>query len=141
MGTIYSAYDIRGRLDETFTVEFVWTIGKAFAEWLGEPGVVAIVRSANGDQSVVHALTEGLSLQGRDILDGGEGDESALRSVMGNQKAAGILVSHDDIQATEIITLFDNSGTQLTEAALNEVKELAESGNFLPAPQKGKQLN
>jgi phosphomannomutase len=42
MGNTFSAYDIRGRIEESLTVEYTWTVGKAFADWLPEQGSVVV---------------------------------------------------------------------------------------------------
>jgi phosphomannomutase len=139
MGTIFSAYDIRGRVDETLTVEYVWTVGKAFAEWLPQDGNVVLVKGQSVNQATTHAFVEGVLLQGRNVIDCGTGGEQAVvGGIDDNQAAGGVLVNHDDLQNIEIITLFDENGSTVTaEVGLTAIGELVESGNFLPAAQKG----
>ena len=139
MGTIFSTNDIRGRIDESLTVEYAWTIGKAFAEWLPEDGVVVAVKSADANGPIAHALTEGVLLQGRDIVDAGRGDQlTIVNAIRDNQAAGGYMVSHDGLENMGIITLFDHQGVAVTaERGLMDVEELIEAGNFLPAAEKG----
>ncbi len=139
MGTIFSAYDIRGRVGDSLTTEYVWTVGKAFAEWLPEEGSVVIVKGAGANDTTAHALTEGLLLQGRDVIDGGQGDQQAVTGAIGDSQAAGgVLINHDELQDLEIITLFDARGVVVTaDAGLASIEELITAGNFVPAAEKG----
>lgn len=139
MGTIFSAYDIRGRAGQSLTVEYAWTVGKAFAEWLPEGGDVVVVKGAGADESLTHALTEGLLLQGRNVIDAGEGDQqTATDTIRDAQASGGVIIAHDALQDIEIISLIDAAGVMVTEdRGLSEVEQLIEAGNFLPASEKG----
>ncbi len=139
MGTIFSAYDIRGHADDTLTVEHAWTVGKAFSEWLPEQGDVVVIKTANANKEIAHGFTEGILLQGRSVIDGGEGDQQAVVSAINeNHSIGGALVGHDDIQNLEVIALFDSHGGVITDASgLPALHQLVDSGNFLPAPEKG----
>lgn len=139
MGTIFSAYDIRGRADDALSVEYAWTAGKAVAEYLPDEGSVAVIKAADVNTEVAHAFVEGILLQGRDVVDCGQGDEQAVIAAITDKKAAGgALISHDGVQNLEIIALYDASGASITEAnGLTAISELVDSGNFLPAPAKG----
>lgn len=143
MGTVFSAYDIRGRVDDTLTVEYAWTVGKAFSEWLPEEGCVVVVKNNPSNDDIAHGLTEGIRLQGRDVVDGGVGDAQSVVNLINEKNAVGgALISHDDIQNIEMIALFAEQGRVITaEAGLIEINQLVESGNFLPAPEKGKILS
>lgn len=140
MGTIFSAYDIRGRAGESLTVEYSWNVGKAFAEWLPEEGSVVIAKSVTADASIVHALIEGLQLQGRNVIDTGEGDQqTVMTALFGDQSTAGgIAITHDDAQNIEVISLYDAQGVAVTaDQGLTDIEALIESGNFVPAAEKG----
>jgi phosphomannomutase len=138
MSTIFSAYDIRGRAGDTLTNEQAWNVGKAFAEWLPYEGAVIVFKTAGANQDIAHALIEGVLLQGRDVINGGEGDGQAVIATLNEKKAvAGISVDHSEA-GFDIITLFDISGATITDKnGLTEISNLAESGNLLPAPEKG----
>ena len=140
MGTIFSTDDIRGRLGDGVTVEYAWNIGKAFSEWLPDQGTIAIVRSENANQEIIHALIEGMLLQGRDVVDARVGGRDKVADVQYSATPLGIvLVGHDDAQDIETIALFDESGVIVpADNGLDDIKNSAESGNFLPAVEKGK---
>ena len=139
MGTIFSAYDIRGRVGQTMTVEYAWTVGKAFAEWLNDEDEIVIVKSADADESIVHALTEGLLLQGRDVIDASEGDQQKVTEVIRDSRAAGgVVITHDTLQDIAIITLFDAQGVVVSaDRGLETIEQMIDAGNFVPASKKG----
>lgn len=140
MGTIFSTDDIRGRLDDGVTVEYAWNVGKAFSEWLPDQGTIAVVRLESANQEIVHAFIEGMLLQGRDVIDAGVGGHDKVADVQYAASPLGIvLIGHDDAQNIETIALYDESGVIIAaDNGLDDIKTSAESGNFLPAAQKGK---
>ena len=139
MNTIFSAYDIRGRAGDTLSTEQAWNVGKAFAEWLSDDGVVAVAQTSSADNAIIHDIVEGLLLQGRNVIDMGESDEQTAVGLLIDKKAIGaILVSHDDTDNLEVITMFDANGVNVTdENGLIEISQLVESGNLVPADEKG----
>ena len=142
MGTIFSAYDIRGRLGETLTTEYAWTVGRAFAEWLPTEGTIVLATSVGADAKTAHAVVEGILLQGRGVIGAGEGDEQAVKgTIIDTHAAGGVLIAHDDTQNIEIITLFDANGVTVTlEQGLDTIEELITAGNFVPAAEKGETI-
>ncbi len=137
MGNIFSATDIRGYVGQSFTTEYVWSVGKAFAEWLPEEGLVA-VQAAAGD-TMAHALIEGLLLQGRDVLRI-EGSDQAdiIAAITDNKAAGGASVQYEATQNLAVVTLFDQQGVPVVgDTGLSDVAQLTEAGNFVPAPEKG----
>ncbi len=139
MGTIFSSTDIRGRLGEEGTTEYIWNAGKAFAEWLPEVGDVVVVKSQVADAGTTHAFIEGLLLQGRTVVDAGEGNQSdAVNAVRDARAAGGVLIDGDTAQNLVVVTLLDANASIVTaETGLNDINQLVDSGNFLPAAEKG----
>lgn len=137
MGNIFSDTDIRGSLGESLTTEYIWSVGKAFAEWLPDEGPVA-VQAAAGD-TVAHALIEGLLLQGRDVLQVADADPTVLTvAITDNKAAGGVSVQYEATQNLAVMTLFDRQGVAIVSSAgLADISQLAEAGNFVPAPVKG----
>lgn len=145
MGTVFSAYDIRGNANDTLTVEYAWTVGKAFSEWLPEQGDVVVFKSQNANGDIAHGFVEGLLLQGRSVIDGGYGDQNAvITAIHDHQSVGGVLISHGDAESIEVIALFGGDGSTIDQSkGLADIQQLVDSGNFLPAPEKGhiKSLN
>ncbi len=136
---MFSSYDIRGRLGESLTNEYVWNVGKALADWLPLDGAVVVVSKSNANAVVIKALIEGLRLQGRNVIDGGQGDEQTLVQISAaSRTAGGVLVSHDDLQNVEAISLFqDNAAAINIDNGLQDIAALVDAGNFVPAAVKG----
>ncbi len=139
MATIFSSTDIRGNVGESLTTEYVWNVGKAFAEWLSEKGDVVIAQSESADKGTVHALIEGILLQGRSVINAGVGDQNTIISTIVDKKAAGgALVEYEQVQNLAVITFFDGRGVAVMDSTgLNEINQLTDAANFLPAPEKG----
>lgn len=139
MSSMFSGFDIRGRFGETLTIEYVWNVGKALADWLPEDGSIVVLSSPNANPQVVKAIIEGLRLQGRPVVDGGQGDRAALVHIAGDTQAAGgVLVGHDDLENLETIELYQETIAPITsDSGLSEIAALIEAGNFVPAATKG----
>ena len=139
MSIVFSTQDIRGKLGESLTPEYLWNVGKAFAEWLSEEGLVVVVRDEAVVSAATHPLIEGLLLQGRTVVDAGVGDWQVVVNTMSDRTAVGgVAVTHDAIQGNEIITLFGPQGVAITaDSGLVQIGQLVEAGNFEPAAQKG----
>ena len=139
MSTIFSDYDIRGRIEDSMSREFVWNVGKALAEWLPQDGTVAVVSADGASDVIIKSLIEGLRLQGRHVIDGGVGDQQTLSQInIGSKTAGGVLLSHDTLQNVEVIALYQENDSLITmDTGLQQIIELAESGNFVPAAIKG----
>jgi hypothetical protein len=59
-------------------------------------------------------------------------------AVADKQAVGGAIVSHDGIQNHEVIAFYDAHGTLIgAEEGLSTISEMADSGNFLPAANKG----
>ena len=135
----FTAYDIRGKMKEGVSLDVAWNIGKALADWLSTYGVVAIVRGEGANETLVRALTEGLRLQGRDVLDTGVGTKEALlERIKADGLSGGIYVAHDTQDDLCVIELFDEKAQAIVaDNGLNMIAELVHAGNFVPAATKG----
>ena len=138
MGNIFSSTDIRGYVGESLTTEYVWNVGKAFADWLTDAGDIVVVKAAVSDESTAHALTEGILLQGRSVI-ATDGDQAKLLSlIIDNNAAGGVLIEYENVQNLAVISLYDRRGVSVTDSTgLQEISQLVDSASFLPAPEKG----
>lgn len=143
MNTIFSAYDVRGHIDDTLTPGHAWTVGRALSEYLPDEGCVAMAWTADANQNIVRGFAEGVLLMGRDVFDCGQGEMQNVVSAIREQGAAGgALISHDGAQNMEIITIYDASGVTITEAnGLISFSKLVDTCNFLPPAKKGTLLH
>lgn len=127
--------DFRSAPGVELGIEHAWNIGKAVADWLNNPGQVAVAADARQER-LCRAAVEGLLLQGRDVLEIGEADISLAIQKM--NLAGGIKVGFDETDQTPTIAVFDASGRQVdSEHGLRQIHALVVAGNFLPAAKKG----
>lgn len=138
MGTIFSSTDIRGYVGQSLTTEYVWNVGKAFADWLPEEGDVVVVQTDSADEGTAHALIEGILLEGRSVV-ATKGDQTKLITTIVDKKAVGgALIEYEKVQNLAVITLFDERGVAIMDSGgLSEISQLVDAANFLPAPTKG----
>ena len=139
MGNIFSSTDIRGSVGQSLTTEYVWNVGKAFAEWLPEKGPVVVIQSESADEGTTHALVEGLLLQGRTVLRADNADQTKVITTIVDKKAAGgAFIEYEKVQNLAVITLFDERGIAIMDSTgLADINQSVEAGNFLPALAKG----
>lgn len=137
--SMFSGFDIRGRLGDTLTKEYVWNVGKALADWLPTDGRVVVMAGENANPDVIEALIEGVRLQGRPVINAGQGSRAVLVHLSGTTEAAGgVLITHDDLENLEILELYQGNMTPITnDNGLSEIAALIEAGNFVPSASKG----
>jgi len=98
-GSIFKAYDVRGKVGTELTPEVATKIGKAFGAWLPQSGPVAVGRDMRPDSGqLADGMIEGLRSQGRDVWDIGEVTSDMIYFATGDNKLAGgvmITASHN----------------------------------------------
>ena len=135
----FTAYDIRGKIQEGVSLEVAWNIGKALADELATYGKIAILRGDGAAEVLVGAIEEGLRLQGRDVVDHGHGDKVQLAKLINDfGYSGGVFISHDIEQDVCVIELYQEKGQLIVaENGLKDIAELVHAGNFVPAAKKG----
>jgi len=97
--SIFKAYDIRGKVGSELTPEFSKNLGKAFADWLPSTGAVAVGRDMRPDSAeLAEALIDGLTTQGRNVIDIGLVTSDMSYFAVGKYNLAGsamITASHN----------------------------------------------
>jgi hypothetical protein len=135
---LFGTYDIRGSESDGLTIECAWNIGKAMADWLPQDGQVAVVYVPT-QKHLAAAIVEGLRLQGRDVIDGGNGDATSVKAyIRTSALAGGVVVGYDDTQKVATIELYRDEAVRIDqEGGLKELCESVGTGNFVPALEKG----
>jgi hypothetical protein len=135
---LISAYDIRGTEETGLTVECAWNVGKALADWLPTIGKVVVVYLPSG-QGLARGVIEGLRLQGRDVVDGGNGDkEKAIAYVMTAGLSGAVVIGYDDLEHVNTVELYQEKAKLIdVDGGLKQIRELVLAGNFVPAAVKG----
>lgn len=135
---LLSAYDIRGTEASGLTVECAWNVGKALADWLPTMGNVVVVYHPD-QKHLADAVVEGLRLQGRTVIDGGNGDKESAKSRITTAGLSGAaVIGYDELEKVITIELYREEAKLIDgESGLKEILELVQAGNFVPAATKG----
>lgn len=135
---LISAYDIRGTKETGLTVECAWNAGKALADWLPEGGKV-VVAYAPDQEMTARGVLEGLRLQGRNVVDAGNGSKEFVTSyVVTGVLAGAVIVGFDELEKVTTIEFYQEGAKLIdSESGLKEIRELVQAGNFVPSVVKG----
>jgi phosphomannomutase len=135
---LISGYDIRGTEETGLTVECAWNIGKALADWLPTAGSV-VVMYLSTQQEIARAVVEGIRLQGRNVVDGGNGSKDTAKTYITTAGLSGaVTVGFDELEKVTTIELYQQDARLIdSESGLKEIRELVQAGNFVPAAIKG----
>jgi phosphomannomutase len=141
LSTIFKAYDIRGRVGSELTPEVTETVGKAFANWLPESGVVAVGRDMRPDsKQLADGIIRGLRAQGRDVWDIGEVTSDMIYFAVGDNHLAGgamVTASHNPGEYNGIKLCREQAKPVGEESGLFEVRDAAQENDFTDAATLG----
>lgn len=129
LSEIFKAYDIRGRVADQLDATFVRKIGKTFADWLPQPGIVAVGHDMRPDsEELAKAFIEGLVQQGREVWDIGLVTSDMIYFAIGKWDLAGgavITASHNP-GADNGIKLYRDKVTPVgLDSGLDEIRDRA----------------
>lgn len=134
IGSIFKAYDVRGKVGTELTPEVVEKIGKAFAAWLPKDGVVAVGRDMRPDSAeLADALIRGITNQGRDVLDIGEVTSDMIYFAAGHYGLAGgavVTASHNPGEYNGIKFCREEARPIGQESGLPEIRDLVIKDTF-----------
>lgn len=139
--SIFKAYDIRGRVGTELTPQVTEIIGKAFAEWLPEAGIVAVGRDMRPDsKDLADGIIRGLRAQGRDVWDIGEVTSDMIYFAVGDNNLAGgamVTASHNPGEYNGIKLCREAAKPVGEESGLYDVRDSAQTNEFKPAETEG----
>lgn len=140
-GSIFKAYDVRGKVGSELTPEVTGKIGRAFGQWLPNQGAVAVGRDMRPDsKELADALVEGLLAQGRDVWDIGEVTSDMIYFAVGaNDLAGGVMItaSHNPGADNGIKLCREEAKPVGEETGLYEVRDLALANDFTDSGDPG----
>lgn len=154
--TSFKAYDIRGELGVNLDEDIAYRIGRAFAQILTEQRcankVADSVQSAiaigcdirDSSDALKQATIAGILDAGVDVIDlGMTGTEEIYFATSHYHTLGGIEVtaSHNPINYNGLKLVREGSRPISSDSGLAEIQQLAESGEFIEAGQKGKLIN
>ena len=135
---VFKAYDIRGRVGEELTPDFVYKVGRALADYLPAAGPVAVGYDMRPDsEALAAALRHGLTDQGRDVLDIGQVTSDMIYFAVGKLKLAGgavVTASHNPGQDNGIKIYRDEVRAVGLDTGLAEIRDAVLADKFQAAP-------
>lgn len=144
LANIFKAYDIRGKVGEELNPEVVGAIGKAFADWLPNQGAVAVGRDMRPDSAeLAQAMIDGLTAQGREVIDIGEVTSDMIYFAVGSMNLAGgamVTASHNPGIYNGIKLCREEAKPVGIEGGLADIRDAALSGNFKPSAETAGQV-
>lgn len=141
LDSIFKAYDVRGKVGTELNKELLVQIGRAFADWLPDEGVVAVGRDMRPDSAELAAgLIEGLRAQGRDVWDIGEVTTDMIYFAVGSTGIAGgavVTASHNPGEYNGIKFCGKAARAIGQDSGLFEIRDLVKAGTFKPSSSTG----
>lgn len=137
---IFKAYDIRGLVGKDFDIEFVRALGRAFVTYTGAKVIVAARDMRGTSPQYFKALSEGMTMQGADVIDVGMVSTPMFYFAVENYDLheAGIIVtaSHNPSEYNGFKMLGDHPSKAIGRGAgMEEIKALVEKGEFPDAKE------
>jgi phosphomannomutase len=133
---IFKAYDIRGKVGTELNEDATKRIGRAFADWLPESGIVAVGHDMRADSSALAAsFIEGLRMQGYDVWDIGQVTSDMIYFAIGQFDLAGgavITASHNPGEYNGIKLYRDKVTPVGLSSGLDAVRDAAMESHFNP---------
>ena len=129
----FKAYDIRGRLPDELNPEIAWRIGRAFAETVGQGGVVVGYDVRLDSPTLAEALSRGLTEGGCDVIDIGLcGTEEVYFQTSHRGVAGGIMVtaSHNPIDYNGMKLVREDARPISGDTGLRDIERKVEANAF-----------
>ena len=139
--SIFKAYDIRGKVGDELNDQVMKLIGQAMAEWLPNKGPIAIGYDMRPDsKELAEALMDGLTEQGRDVMNIGRVASDMIYFATGNYDMAGgcvVTASHNPGEYNGIKLCRELARPIGEDSGLYEIRDMALKNDFTPADTKG----
>lgn len=136
----FKAYDIRGRLPDELNEDIAYRVGRAYASQL-RPATVVVGRDIRlSSETLAGALSRGLTEGGADVLDIGLcGTEGVYFATSHLEADGGIMVtaSHNPPDYNGMKLVRQGSRPISGDSGLDEIRALAERGEFTPSERTG----
>ena len=136
----FKPYDVRGRIPDQLNEEIAYRIGRAYAAWLEPKNVVVGYDIRLTSASICNSLSKGLLDAGVDVINIGQcGTEEIYFATSYLKTSGGIVVtaSHNPKDYNGMKLVREDSKPISGDTGLNEIKAIAEAGEFAPIGQRG----
>ncbi|WP_028885091.1 phosphomannomutase/phosphoglucomutase [Teredinibacter turnerae] len=138
--TCFKAYDIRGRVPEELNEDVAYRVGRAYADYLDASKVVVGHDIRLTSATLTDALVRGITDAGCDVIHIGQvGTEEVYFGTFHLNADGGICVtaSHNPMDYNGMKLVRENSKPISGDTGLNDIKAMAEAGEFKDATRKG----
>lgn len=136
---IFKAYDVRGIYPTEINADDVRKIAMAYAVWL-KPKKVALGRDVRlSGEELWQAAADGLTDMGVEVYDIGEVSTDMLYFAVANYELDGgitISASHNPGEYNGMKMIRENARSLSIDTGIADIRELALTDNFFPAPEK-----
>lgn len=136
----FKPYDIRGRIPDQLNEDIAYRVGRAYAAWLKPKNVVVGYDIRLTSESLCESLSKGLMDSGVDVINIGQcGTEEIYFATSHLKTSGGIVVtaSHNPKDYNGMKLVREDSKPISGDTGLNEIKALAEAGEFPAATRQG----
>ena len=136
----FKPYDVRGRIPDQLNEDIAYCIGRAYAAWLEPKNVVVGYDIRLTSASLCNSLSKGLLDAGVDVINIGQcGTEEIYFATSHLKTSGGIVVtaSHNPKDYNGMKLVREDSKPISGDTGLNEIKAIAEAGEFAPIGQRG----
>jgi phosphomannomutase len=140
LGRIFKAYDVRGVVPDDLDEDVARRIGAAFADWTGA-GRIAIGRDCRtSSESLAHALADGATSRGVDVVDLGLASTDLLYFASGSLDVPGLMLtaSHNPPQWNGIKFCRERAAPVSEDSGLAEIRARAEASQPPPVAARGR---
>lgn len=131
---MFKAYDVRGKVGSELNDDVCRAIGRAFADWLPEEGIVAVGYDMRPDSAdLATALIDGLRAQGRDVWDIGQVTSDMIYFAVGKWDLAGgavVTASHNPGEYNGIKLYRDKVTPVGLDSGLDAIRDAVASNTF-----------
>lgn len=136
----FKAYDIRGRVPDQLNDDIAYRIGRAYGVYM-KPGTVVVGYDVRlSSPGIAASLTKGLTESGSDVIDIGLcGTEEVYFHTFYRNADGGIMItaSHNPIDYNGMKLVRERSRPISGDSGLNDIRRLAELGDFPVSKRKG----
>jgi phosphomannomutase len=139
---IFKSYDIRGKVGSELSMTVARDVGRALADFLPTDGVVAVGRDMRPDSAeLAQNVIDGLTAQGRDVIDIGEVTSDMIYFAVGSLELAGgamVTASHNPGADNGIKLCREEARPIGMGTGLEDIRDAVLDGRFKDvAKQKG----
>ena len=140
LGRIFKAYDVRGVVPDDLDEDVARRIGAAFADWTGARRIAIGRDCRTSSESLAHALAEGATSRGVDVVDLGLASTDLLYFASGSLDVPGLMLtaSHNPPQWNGIKFCRARAAPVSEDSGLAEIRARAEASQPPPVAARGR---